>query len=134
MHRYLHSYGFSLIELMIVVTIIGILAAIAIPSYQTYTKRARFAEVISTSQLYKTAVSLALQEGAPLTKLSTGKNGIPPEPKSTKNLAAIKVKNGVITATGTELVDNTTYVLKPNVDGTIWTVSGSCIENGFCNA
>ncbi len=130
----IYSYGFSLIELMIVVTIIGILSAMAIPSYQSYARRARFAEVISATQIFKTAVSLALQEGTPLSKLDNGSNGIPPAPKSTKNLASLKVKNGIITATGTELVDAATYILKPNTDGSIWTISGTCLENGYCNA
>lgn len=128
------SSGFSLIELMIVVSIIGILATIAIPSYQHYTQRARFAEIISAAEIFKTAVSLALQQGAALTELATGTNGIPAEPKSTKNLASIKVENGIITATGTDIVNNATYVLKPNADGSLWTISGSCLKNGFCNA
>ncbi|MBX3709667.1 MAG: prepilin-type N-terminal cleavage/methylation domain-containing protein [Gammaproteobacteria bacterium] len=129
-----HSAGFSLIELMIVVTIIGILATVAIPSYQSYVQRARFAEVISTAEVYKTAVSLALQQGTAISDLSNGSNGIPAEPKSTKNLASIKVKNGIITSTGTEIVNNATYILKPNADGSIWSVSGTCLKNGYCHA
>jgi prepilin-type N-terminal cleavage/methylation domain-containing protein len=126
--------GFTLIELMIVIAIIGILTVIAIPSYQNYTQRARFAEVITTADIYKTAVALALQEGNNMNELITGKNGIPSEAKHTKNLASIKVENGIITATGSELTDNTTYILKPNNDGTVWTISGSCLKNGLCNA
>lgn len=134
MKRISPTVGFSLIELMIVVTILGILTTLAIPSYQSYTQRARFAEVITYTGLYKTAISLALQQGIPLSDISTGKNGIPAEPKSTKSLASIKVDNGIITATGTDLVNNATYILKPNTDGSIWTISGSCLKNGYCNA
>ena len=94
--------GFSLIELMIVIAIIGILAVIAIPSYQGYTQRARFAEVISATEIFKVAISLAIQQGASLSELVNGAYGIPPEAKSTKNLASIKVENGIITATRTQ--------------------------------
>jgi len=111
-----YAIGFSLIELMIVISVISILAVIAIPSYQSYTKRARFTEVITATALFKTAVSLALQEGENMSDLSNGNYGIPSEPKSTKNLASIKVEHGVITATATELIENTTYILKPNSD------------------
>src|SRR5690242_1676403 len=95
------QHGFSLIELMIVVAIIGILSVIAIPSYQNYTQRARFAEVMAATEPFKTAVSLALQQGTPITELSTGTHGIPASPTPTKNLAEIKVDNGSITSKAT---------------------------------
>ena len=53
--------GFTLIELMIVVAIIGILAAIAVPQYQTYTKKAKFTEVVQATQPFKLGVELCYQ-------------------------------------------------------------------------
>ena len=126
--------GFSLIELMIVVAIIGILAVIAIPSYQSYAQRARFSEVISSTAPFKIAISLALQQGDNLSELNNGAHGIPVEPQSTKNLAHIKVENGIITSTGTKYSGNYTYVLKPNSDGSLWTVDGTCVDAGLCQS
>jgi|SRR6185295_1775483 len=126
--------GFSLIELMIVVAIIGILTVIAIPSYQNYTKRARFAEVVAATEPYKTAIALALQEGDPITELTTRVNGIPEPPNPTANLLSLNITNGVITATSTPIAGNATFILTPNADGSTWTVAGTCIEAGLCHS
>lgn len=128
------TQGFSLIELMIVVAIIGILSTIAIPSYQNYTLRARFSEIIAATEPFKTAVSLALQQGEPMTELSNNNHGIPAEPVATKNLASVKVDNGIITATATQIVNGNTYILKPNTDGSAWTVDGTCLKAGLCES
>ena len=61
--------GFTLIELMIVVAIIGILAAVALPAYQDYTVRAKVSEMILAASAAKTAVAESAQVngGMPLT-------------------------------------------------------------------
>jgi|GEM_PF-2060997 len=72
--------GFTFIELMIVVAIIGRPAAVGLPAYQTHSKRTRFNEVILATTPYKIALGLAIQSGrvSALAGVNAGSNGIPP--------------------------------------------------------
>lgn len=70
--------GFTLIELMIVVAIIGILAAVAIPSYQNYTRKAKFTEIVQGASSIKLAVETCYQDQGTLANCTAGSNGVPP--------------------------------------------------------
>lgn len=94
--------GFTLIELMIVVAIIGILAAVAIPQYQDYTIKAKVGKALTAVDSIKTAVALCAQEaGGVLTDCDAGSNGVPATTSftATKEVASVTITNGVIAAT-----------------------------------
>jgi type IV pilus assembly protein PilA len=96
--------GFTLIELMIVVAIIGILAAVAIPQYQDYTVKAKLSKVQSTLAPVKTAVALYFQEqgGFPAAAdnwTSLGIGGTGPTLPNELSAISIAANTGAITAT-----------------------------------
>ena len=90
--------GFTLIELMIVVAIIGILAAVALPAYQDYTAKAKVSEVILAASACRTAVSDVYQTGS--TAPGAGNWGCESSTATSKYVASIATDaNGVITVT-----------------------------------
>ena len=129
--------GFTLIELMIVVAIVGILAAVALPAYQDYTKKAKFAEVVSIGASYQTAVATCIQETGDAAQCDSGSNGVPAT-QATTHVASVAVENGVITVTPTATTAATaTLILTPTVGAgaLTWAKTGSgCLTSSpiFC--
>ncbi|PSW28599.1 prepilin-type cleavage/methylation domain-containing protein [Photobacterium phosphoreum] len=100
--------GFTLIELMIVVAIIGILSAFAVPAYQNYTMRAHASEMLNSSSAFKTAVGICLLDGK--TSCIQGVGGVP----KTQSFAKSTTDSFTVTSTVTQgtlgTVDGTTAI------------------------
>jgi type IV pilus assembly protein PilA len=133
-------WGFTLIELLIVMCIVGILVALAVPSYRTYTRRAHYTELVQAAAPFKLGVHECYSITGDLASCHSGQNGIPLNIIDTPEeslVASITTSGaGVITITprtrfGINKDDLFILIPQKSHDQLVWHTSGKGVSNGY---
>lgn len=125
--------GFTLIELMIVIAIVGILAAVALPAYQNYTKRAQFTDVVSSVVPIRNAIDVCVQTGTAIASCAIGAD-LKADAEASARVTSVVWDGTARTITATGLGVN--YVLtgteNTSLNTVSWAISGTCLAANLC--
>lgn len=139
---YQRILAFTLIELLIAIAIVGILMTIAIPSYQKYTRKAHYTEIVQAAAPYRLGIEECYQTEGSLNNCQAGKNGVPENIASGEGNGLIDnifiEENGKIIITPNEqfgITAEDTFELTPSEKNgqLIWASSGGGVSNGYAN-
>lgn len=120
----MNQQGFTLIEVMVVVAIVAILSAIAVPGYQNYIRKAALIDVLRTVTAFKTSVELCSFDSPAFAGCSSGQGTIPADSPG-RYIKSARAENGVVTVLGNSslaaLTVSTTPAKNPHNGITVWT-------------
>lgn len=141
LNKKLHNQlGFTLLELLVVIAVIGVLASLAVPRLQSQVQKARFLNVINSTAPFKAGVEICFQKTGTLAGCTAGTNEVPANVGLAGADDSIIVGNsGVITARGSAasgfqgVVQDLTLTPTNAGGGLTWVVGGSCLTSNFCN-
>ncbi|KPJ67497.1 MAG: pilus assembly protein PilA [Coxiella sp. DG_40] len=138
----IYRKGFTLIELLIAIAIIGILTTIALPSYQRYTRRAHYTEIVQAAAPYKLGIDECYQVMGELDQCKAGKNGVPDNIETGQGVGLV---NSITVVDGSKIIvtpkalygikPKDTYELIPQEinEQLTWKSSGGGVKKGYAN-
>jgi len=135
-----HQQGFTLIELLIAIAIVSVLVTIAVPSYQNYTRKAHYTEIVQATAPFKLGIEECFQLNGDLETCKAGINGVPSNIEATQGVglvdSVVVTDKGIITVTPKNLYGITkqdNYIITPLAKNNhlIWATSGGGITKGY---